>query len=175
MSAVHGERRVGAITWNPRFEADDPSACSETISSAPTRSPNCPRVSTHGPHLPSLFEVRVIRTVAPSASRRCSTARASRKVTVASATPLSVAVPVVLHGFSKPPAGTSALVSPGKFWLPSWWPGSIAMVSDRSGRAFGVRVGAGVLFAVFGRALGRGALHGLGLLASLLVGVGSGV
>ena len=40
MSAVHGVRRVGAITWNPRSWADAPSACSETIACAPTRSPN---------------------------------------------------------------------------------------------------------------------------------------
>ena len=31
-----------------------------------------------------------------------------------------VAVPVVLQGFVKPPAGTSRLISSGKLWLPSW-------------------------------------------------------
>ena len=53
-----------------------------------------------------LLVFRVIRTRARRAPRAAaSTARERRKVTVASATPLLVAVPVVLHGFSEAAGG----------------------------------------------------------------------
>ena len=59
----------------------------------------------------SLLVFRVIRTRAPSASQPLLRPPApGSKFTVASGTPLLVAVPVVLHGFSKPPAGTRALI-----------------------------------------------------------------
>src|SRR3954471_4405778 len=120
MSVVHGLRRVGAITWKPWSGAGAPSACSDTIRRAPTRLPKRPRASTHGPHFVTLLVVRVIRTRAPSASRRRFTARERRKVTVASGTPLFVAGPVVLHGLVNPPAGTGRFVSLGWRPLPSW-------------------------------------------------------
>src|SRR5204863_2322453 len=94
----------------PRPDDDAPSACSETISLAPTRLPNRPRALMHGPQRRWLFVFRVIRTVAPRASSRRLTARERRKLTVASGTPPLVAAPVVLHGFRKPPAGTSRLI-----------------------------------------------------------------
>ena len=93
-----GLAALGAMTWKPRPEDEAPSACSDTISRAPTLLPNFPRASTHGPQRLALLVVRVIRTTAPSASSRRLTSRESRKFTVASATPRLVAVPVVLHG-----------------------------------------------------------------------------
>ena len=53
--------------------------------------------------------------------------------TVDSAVPAFVLVPVVLHGLRKPPAGTSRSISRVWWRLPSWWPGSSAIVTPASG------------------------------------------
>ena len=79
-----------------------------------------------------LFVVRVIRTVAPSPSSRRASARDTRQVKVASGKPPLVAVPVVLHAFHSP-TQTSRPISRGCRLLPSWCPGSIAIVRPASG------------------------------------------
>ena len=106
---------LGAMTWNPRPLAEDPSAWMLIMASAFASVPILARSHVQGPHASREFDERVNTTVAPFPSSSARRRLATRQLKVASGRPAFVAVPVVLQPLTIDPLNFVALISLANF------------------------------------------------------------